>query len=46
LQSRGSAAEEISVDTSSWASGGYIALITAEKDGRKESKLVQIAITK
>jgi hypothetical protein len=46
LQSRGDAAEEISVDTSSWASGGYIALITAEKDGQKESKLVQIAITK
>jgi len=46
LQSRGGSAEEISVDTSSWASGGYIALITAEKDGQKESKIVQIAITK
>jgi hypothetical protein len=46
LQSRGNTAEEISVDTSSWASGGYIALLTAEKDGKKESKLVQIAITK
>ncbi|MFO7798851.1 T9SS type A sorting domain-containing protein [Rhodohalobacter sp.] len=46
LQSRGGSAEEISVDTSSWASGGYIALITAEKNGQKESKLVQIAITK
>jgi len=46
LQSRGGSAEEISVDTSSWASGGYIALITAEKNGQKESKIVQIAITK
>ncbi len=46
LQSRGGTAEEISIDTSSWASGGYLALVTAEKDGRKESKLIQIAITK
>ncbi len=46
IESRGISVEEISVDTSSWASGGYIALITVEKDGKKESKLVQIAITK
>jgi hypothetical protein len=46
FQSRGGLPEEISIDTSSWASGGYIALITAEVNGRKESKLIKIAITR
>ncbi|PKD44099.1 T9SS type A sorting domain-containing protein [Rhodohalobacter barkolensis] len=46
FQSRGGLPEEISIDTSSWASGGYIALITAEINEKKESKLIKIAIAR
>lgn len=46
FQSRGGLPEEISIDTSTWASGGYIALITAEINEKKESKLIKIAIAR
>ncbi|WP_069130331.1 T9SS-dependent M6-like inactivated metalloprotease [Rhodohalobacter halophilus] len=46
VQSRGGSPEEITVDTSDWASGGYIARITAKNGNRSESKLVNIAIIK
>lgn len=46
IQSKGSAPEEISLDTSSWASGGYFALIEARAGGVKERKLIKIAVVR
>lgn len=46
IQSQGNVAEEILLDTSSWASGGYYALIEAKANGTKERKLVKIAIAR
>jgi hypothetical protein len=46
FQSKGTVSEEISLDTSSWASGGYYALIEAKANGVKERKLVKIAIAR
>jgi len=46
VQSRGAGPEEISIDTSSWGSGGYIAVVTATVNGQSERKLVKIAIAK
>lgn len=46
VQSRGSGPEEISIDTSGWGSGGYIAVVTATVNGQSERKLVKIAIAK
>lgn len=46
FQSKGTVSEEISLDTSSWASGGYFALIEAKASGVKEKKLVKIAIAR
>ena len=46
VQSNGGPAEEIVIDTSSWGSGGYFALITASNAQHKERKLVKIAVTK
>jgi hypothetical protein len=46
FQSKGTVSEEISLDTSSWASGGYFALIEAKAGGVKEMKLVKIAIAR
>lgn len=46
LRSRGGPPEEIVIDTSSWASGAYFALVTARSSGRTERKLVNIAIAK
>lgn len=45
-QSRGGVPEEILIDTSSWGSGGYLALVTARNSQHTERKLVKIAITK
>jgi len=46
IQSSGGAPEEILIDTSGWASGGYFALVRAKVNGREEQKIVRIAITK
>ncbi len=46
IQSKGQIAEEILIDTSSWASGGYYALVEAKSGGVKEQKLIKIAIAK
>jgi hypothetical protein len=46
FQSKGRVSEEILLDTSSWASGGYYALIEAKANGLKEKKLVKIAIVR
>lgn len=46
LQSRGGVPEEITVDTSSWGSGGYFALVTVKRAGQTERKLINIAIAK
>jgi hypothetical protein len=46
FQSKGKVSEEILLDTSSWASGGYYALIEAKANGLKEKKLVKIAIVR
>lgn len=46
VQSRGSGPEEISIDTSGWGSGGYIAVVSATVNGQTERKLVKIAIAK
>jgi len=46
LRSIGGPPEEIPIDTSSWASGAYFALVTAKKSGKTERKLVNIAIAK
>lgn len=46
LQSRGGSPEEISIDTSGWGSGGYIAVVTANVNGDSDRKLIKIAIAK
>lgn len=46
IQSKGRIAEEILIDTSSWASGGYFALVEATSNGVKERKLIKIAIAR
>ncbi len=46
VQSRGNGPEEISIDTSNWGSGGYIAVVTATVNGETERKLVKIAVAK
>jgi hypothetical protein len=46
LRSLGGLPEEIVIDTSSWASGAYFALVTARNNGKTERKLVNIAIAK
>lgn len=46
IQSIGGAAEEVLLDTSSWGSGGYYALVEAKSGGEKEQKLIKIAIAR
>jgi len=46
VRSSGGGPEEISVNTSSWSSGGYIAVITASVNGETERKRIKIAIAK
>jgi hypothetical protein len=46
IQSRGGSPEEITIDTSQWPSGAYIALIKATVAGKTGSKLVKMAIAK
>lgn len=46
INSLGGPPEEITIDTSGWSSGGYIARITAKNSNMSESKLVNIAIVK
>lgn len=46
VQSRGRVAEEILLDTSNWASGGYYALVEAKSGREKERKLIKIAIAR
>ena len=46
IQSRGGNPEEITIDTSQWPSGAYIALVKATVAGKTGSKLVKMAIAK
>jgi len=46
FQSRGGLPEEVLIDTSSWASGGYFALVEAKNGNNTERKLVKIAIVR
>ena len=46
LQSRGGIAEEIIVDTSSWASGGYFAVVEANSGSQTERKIIKIAVVR
>ncbi|MEX2456711.1 MAG: T9SS type A sorting domain-containing protein, partial [Balneolaceae bacterium] len=46
IESRGGAPEEIQIDTSSWGSGGYLAVVTARVNGKTERKLVKIAVAR
>ncbi|MEX0647649.1 MAG: T9SS type A sorting domain-containing protein [Balneolaceae bacterium] len=46
FESTGGVPEEILLDTSPWASGGYFALVTAKADDKTERKVVKIAIVK
>ncbi len=46
FRSRGSVPEEILIDTSSWSSGGYFAMLEATYGSEKERKLIKIAIAK
>lgn len=46
VQSRGGSPEEITIDTSQWPSGAYIALVKATVAGKTGSKLVKMAIAK
>jgi hypothetical protein len=46
VQSRGGLPEEIAVDTSGWASGGYFAVIRARLHGQTEQKRIHIAIAR
>ena len=43
-QVNGGAPEEILLDTSSWGSGAYFAMVKATVDGKSESKLIKIAV--
>ncbi|MCC5941982.1 MAG: T9SS type A sorting domain-containing protein [Balneolaceae bacterium] len=46
FQSRGVVPEEIRVDTSSWASGGYFAVVEAKSGNQTERKMINIAVVK
>lgn len=46
LESRGGLPEEIRINTSNWASGGYLAVVSATVNGETERKLVKIAIAR
>lgn len=46
LQSQGGVSEELLIDTSSWGSGGYYALVEARSNGITETKVVKIAIAR
>ncbi len=46
VQSSGGAPEVIEIDTSTWSSGGYFALLTARADGREEQKVIKIGIVR
>lgn len=46
FQSRGNLPEDVQIDTSSWASGGYLALVEAKTDSKTERTLIKIAIVK
>ncbi len=46
VSASGGAPEQLSIDTSGWASGAYFALVQANVDGREDQKIVKIAIVK
>ena len=46
VASRGGVPQELSIDTSQWSSGAYIALVKATVNGTSATKLVKIAIAK
>lgn len=43
-QTNGGVPEEILINTSTWGSGAYFAMVKATVDGKSESKLVKIAV--
>ncbi|TVR15345.1 MAG: T9SS C-terminal target domain-containing protein [Balneolaceae bacterium] len=46
LQSSGGVAEEVSVETSNWASGGYFAVVEAKSGSQTERKIIKIAVVR
>lgn len=44
VKSLGGAPEEIEINTSSWGNGAYFAMVQATVNGKKESKLIKIAV--
>jgi hypothetical protein len=46
VQTSGGAPEELEINTSTWASGGYFALITAKADDHEEQKIIKIGIAR
>jgi hypothetical protein len=46
FRSRAGISEEILIDTASWASGGYLALVEAKNGSATERKIVKIAIVR
>lgn len=44
MQANGGTPEEILLNTSSWGSGAYFALVKATVNGKSESELVKIAV--
>ncbi|MFU8812017.1 MAG: T9SS type A sorting domain-containing protein [Balneolaceae bacterium] len=46
VESRGLQPEEFRIDTSSWGSGAYFAVVSAQVNGQTERKLVKIAVAR
>ena len=46
VASNGGVPQELSIDTSQWSSGAYIALVKSTVNGKSATKLVKIAIAK
>ncbi|WP_018127161.1 T9SS type A sorting domain-containing protein [Balneola vulgaris] len=44
IKTLGGAPEEIEINTSSWGNGAYYAMVQATVNGKKESKLIKIAV--
>jgi hypothetical protein len=46
VNATGGMPEEIEIDTSDWASGGYLAQVIGTVNGTTERKLIKIAVVK
>ncbi|MDR9414989.1 MAG: T9SS type A sorting domain-containing protein [Gracilimonas sp.] len=46
LTAAGGAPQELQINTSNWASGGYVARVKATVDGKSETKLIKIGVVK